>query len=83
MNVVQNILYPFLSVPTRCSVSSTGRPQVREVGRAAPAGIDSRSTRSSKMGILWSRRLLKTMQMQYPDSCQFVFLCLNRVPALL
>ena len=60
MNVFQNILYPFLTGPTRCSVPDTDRPQVRLVGRDAPTGIKRQLTRIGKMGILWRGGLLNS-----------------------
>jgi hypothetical protein len=52
MNVVQNILYLYLWVPTRCSVSDTDRPQVDLVGRDAPAGTERQLKRTGETGIL-------------------------------
>jgi hypothetical protein len=52
MNVFQNILYPYLGAPTRCSVSQTDRPQVYLVGRDAPAGIERQLKRTGETGIL-------------------------------
>ena len=52
MNVFQNILYPYLRAPTRCSVSQTDRPQVYLVGRDAPAGIERQLKRTDETGIL-------------------------------
>ena len=52
MNVFQNILYPYLRAPTRCSVSETDRPQVHLVGRDAPAGIERQLKRTGETGIL-------------------------------
>jgi hypothetical protein len=52
MNVFQNILYPYLWVPTRCSVSDTDRPRIYLVGRDAPAGIERRLKRTGETGIL-------------------------------
>jgi hypothetical protein len=52
MNVFQNILYPYLRAPTRCSVSETDRPQVYLVGRDAPAGIECQLKRTGETGIL-------------------------------
>jgi hypothetical protein len=52
MNVFQNIWYPHLRAPTRCSVSQTDRPQVYLVGRDAPAGIESQLKRAGETGIL-------------------------------
>jgi hypothetical protein len=52
MNVVRNILYPYLRAPTRCSVSETDRPQVYLVGRDAPAGIERQLKRTDETGIL-------------------------------
>ena len=45
MNVFQNILYPYLRAPTRCSVSETDRPQVHLVNREASTGPTRRLTR--------------------------------------
>jgi hypothetical protein len=52
MNVFQNILYPYLLAPTRCSVSETDGPQVYLVGRDAPAGIERQLKRTGETGIL-------------------------------
>ena len=52
MNVFQNILYPYLRAPTRCSVSETDRPQDYVVDRDAPAGIESQLKRTDETGIL-------------------------------
>ena len=60
MNVFQNILYPYLSSPTRCSVSDTDRPQVYLVNREAPTGLTRQLTRIGEMGILWRGGLLNS-----------------------
>jgi hypothetical protein len=52
MNVIPNILYPYLRAPTRCSVPETDRPQVYLVGRDAPAGIERQLKRTGETGIL-------------------------------
>ncbi len=60
MNVFQNILYLYLSSPTRCSVSDTDRPQVYLVNREAPNGIARQLTRIGEMGILWRGGVLNS-----------------------
>jgi hypothetical protein len=60
MNVFQNILYPCLLSPTRCSVSDTDRPQLYLVDRDAPIGIACRLLRIGKTGILWRGGLLNS-----------------------
>jgi hypothetical protein len=52
MNVFQNILYPYLRAPTRCSVFETDRPQVYLVDWDAPAGNERQLKRTGETGIL-------------------------------
>ena len=67
MNVFQNILYPYLRAPTRCSVSDTDRPQVYLVDRDAPTGIARQLTLIGKMGILRRGGLLKSSAYAVPE----------------
>ena len=60
MNVFQNILYLYLSSPTRCSVSETDRPQVYLVNREAPTGIERQLKRIRETGILRRGGLLNS-----------------------
>jgi glutaredoxin-like protein NrdH len=67
INVFQNILYPFVLSPTRCSVSDTDRPQVHRVGWDASTGNAGRLERIGTMGILWRGGLLNSSTDAIPE----------------